>query len=85
MNRLLVIVLGGLVVAACADTPVQSAAEPAPAVKTAKVCDDEPVTGSRIRRCDRTPENVEVISREQFERMTTRSGLIPLNPTPGGR
>jgi hypothetical protein len=45
------------------------------------------VTGSRIKRCDRDPSNVEIMTREQLERMTTRSGLIPEDGLPrrGGR
>lgn len=84
MVRLPAIFFSACLVAACAETPVQSAPEPAAGTKTAKVCDEEPVTGSRIRRCDRT-DNVEIISREQFERMTTRSGLAPADGQPGRR
>jgi len=85
------LLLSALVLSACANepkTPATTEANAAEAPKAkAKICDEEPVTGSRIKRCDRDPSNVEIMTREQLERMTTRSGLIPEDGLPrrGGR
>ena len=85
------LLLSALVLSACANeptTPATTEANAAEAPKAkAKICDEEPVTGSRTKRCDRDPSNVEIMTREQLERMTTRSGLIPEDGLPrrGGR
>jgi hypothetical protein len=78
------LVLNALLLAACASEPVQPGAEThaAEAPKPqAKVCDDEPVTGSRIKRCDRS--GVQVMTREDLERATSRSGPLPMDGAPG--
>jgi hypothetical protein len=64
--------------AACASEPTQSTAEvnAAAAPKPqARVCDEEPVTGSRIKRCDRS--SVQTMTPDEFERANSRSGWVP--------
>ena len=69
---------------ACAAELTQDAQGNAVA-KQAPACEDA-VTGSNIRRCARDNSQVEVISRDEFERIRNRSTNVPRNPdSPRGR
>lgn len=69
---------------ACAAEPTQDAQGNAVA-RQAPACEDA-VTGSNIRRCARDNSQVEVMSRDEFERLQNRNTNVPRNPdSPRGR
>jgi hypothetical protein len=84
MLRYCHLVLSALLLAACAGTPTQPAADgaaQAPTAQTSRVCEEEPLTGTRIRKCNRDRVgNVEVLTREQLDRATLQLGPAPANP-----
>jgi len=74
--------LSSLVVAACASETKAPAAAPAAegeAIATqSKICPQEPITGSHLKRCDAAP--VDVVTRDQLELIRSRTNSMPMEP-----
>jgi hypothetical protein len=80
------LILSALCLSACTTTPetpaANNAAGAAPTeqvVKQSQVCAREPITGSHLSRCG-PPSNVESISRDDLQRIQTRTNNMPMEP-----
>jgi hypothetical protein len=74
-----ILVASSLLVGACASAPPAAPAAEGEVVATqSKLCAQEPITGSHLRRCGTT--NVETISRDDLELIRSRTNSMPMEP-----
>jgi hypothetical protein len=77
MLRLTLLCLAAAFLGACASAPTTDVVKGESIATQSTVCDRE-ITGSHLKRCDRT--NTESISREDLEMIKSRTNNMPMEP-----